>query len=132
MIISSKITNFSIEDKNSLKLKTKEGEVVFDYLSFISPVLPKVIVSSKNTAPKVAINNLSVPVSQNEQVPIENLLASAVNSDVLLDDKKSSSSVPFIPIVSVVFVGASAYAVYFIRQKKVAPVDENDFEILDE
>lgn len=39
MIISPKITNFSITDKDTLKLINSSGEVVFDYFASVAPVV---------------------------------------------------------------------------------------------
>ena len=112
MIISPKITNFSIEDKNTLKLMTPDREVVFDYFS------------SKN---KSQNKNLT-----QTKIPAENLPALALSNDVLGQDSKNLYSSPIVPLASLVFIGTGAGAVYFIRRKKVIPQIGNDFEILDE
>ena len=62
----------------------------------------------------------------------DDLSASALSSDVLREENESPYSLPIIPIVSFVFIGASAGVVYFIRRKKIVPKTGEDFEILDE
>jgi hypothetical protein len=127
MIISPRITGFSIADKNTLQLINSEREVVFNYSTTVTPVFAK-----QNTAPK-ALSGAKTSTKEVQSVagvPNENLLATALSSDIPKEETPNSS--PLIPIASLVFIGASAGAVYFIRQKKVTPQAGGDFEILDE
>ncbi len=58
-----------------------------------------------------------------------------VSSDIAISGgvEKINSNHSYLPIFgSVIFIGASASAVYFIRRKRVTGEEANDFEILDE
>jgi hypothetical protein len=142
IIISPKITNFSIADKNTLKLMNGEGRVMFDYgvsiaptetvaenLPAVEPLQAKTLISEvknvKNSAitEKLTENSVVLPIDE---------AASVGSIGVLGQSADNAQSSPFIPIVSVVFIGASAYGVYFIRQKRIVPQNGNDFEVLDE
>jgi len=135
MIISPKITNFSIADQDTLKLMTPEREIAFDYVSSVAPV-KAVVVNSP------AVKPLEEKISMNLNEPVKNLpastssslggLASVVSSDVAKNDGTSSLYATIIFIISFVFVGVAAGTVYFIRQKKIIPQAGSDFEILDE
>src|SRR3989344_156987 len=140
IMFSSKITHFSISDKNNLKLLNMQGELIFDYLSSILvPVAPiKNAVQSKlsssqdqinSTAAKLPLGGLTaklMPVSD-EQILTSNLSASALESDAI---KNNNSYLPM--LASIIFIGISAGAVYFIRQKKTVLNVGDDFNILDE
>ena len=117
MIISGKITGFTFGDQNNLKLYSGTGELVYDY-------------SSSKTIQK--ISPLLIKERTQTAIPTNNLLASAVSSDTINSDSANNSHIPIIPIAFFAFIGASAGAVYFIRQKKVISKDGDDFEILDE
>lgn len=124
IIISPKITNFSVTDKNTLKLMNPEREIVFS-LAVVKQD-PTTIVQPKIS---IGIQPLKVTSVSDEQIKVENLEASAMESDMIENNLDGS----YLPILSsVVFIGTSAGAVYFIRRKKVIPRDANDFEILDE
>lgn len=129
MIISPKITNFSILDKDTLKLMTPQREIVFNYLSSI--IVPKIVPVSVSKTPTLILPRSSGEMPKTEGVN-DNLLASTVSSETVNNDSVKSSNFPIIPLASFIFIGASAGAVYFIRQKKVVSEDVNDFEILDE
>ena len=154
MIISSKTTNFSIEDKNTLKLMTPQRGVAFDYgdslvvpVSFVAapespPLVPLLHKEGRisPSLPKGSALSLSkgeaVLSAPDGNIPIKNLPAplspggpaSIISNDAI--PKSSSNS--FIPaIISFVFIGVSAGAVYFIRQKKIISNPGDDFAILD-
>lgn len=126
--ISPEITNFSIADENTLKLMDPEGNTVFDYSN---PIVPTVVATTNNSTAvgqsqtkklkSVAISTLDIPA-------VNNLTATALSSD----GSKNNSRTKIVFILSFIFIGAAAYAVYFIRRKKTAPVAGDDFEILDE
>lgn len=131
MIISPKITNFSIADKNALKLMTPQGNTIFSYSFLVEPVevlvkniSPTNLLISENKNKKKNTTNFAIA----ENI-VENLPALASRSDVVKQDSNFS---PIIPIVTFFFIGASAGGVYFIRRKKVVTQPGNDFEILDE
>ena len=128
MIISPRITNFGVADKSTLKLMNEEGEVVFDLASsvvLIAPVNSQVSSSKKVVSPNISsiVEPIQTALALNTQTPVENPS----------DTTKSTSNNAYLPIIfSVIFIGSSASAVYFIRQKKVSGEEGNDFEILDE
>ena len=146
MIISSKITNFSLEDKDTLKLMTPQGELIFDYGAFIAvpvavvPTPAKIVVKPKIDTPfkliqpaKVATltpkEEISALTTASLNDSVENLKASVVESGAVTDDPNKS----YFPIlILIVFVGASAGAVYFIRQKRNIFKAGDDFKILNE
>jgi hypothetical protein len=126
MTISGKITGFVYGDQSDLKLFSSTGELVFDYSSPIEPV--KIL--AKNSIP-IKVSTALQPLGEAipplaEQISAEDLLATPADAQV--------SVLPplIIPLASLVFIGTSAGAVYFIRRKKVIPQTGNDFEILDE
>ena len=120
MTISPKVSGFSIEDKSSLKLMTPEREVVFEYMS--SSVLQNKVAAKKSSS-----------VAKTEEKPFitaENLTATSILGQ---NKKTSDSSSSIVPIVFLLFVGASAGGVYFIRRRRSIPqISDDDFEILDE
>lgn len=138
LIISPKITGLGIADKNTLKLMTPQREIVFDYGVSNSPleeypeVLPQEEVDNASTLSRQRATpqeGNSTAGNSNTEIPTENLLASASTSP---GGSTPAISSPIIPLASLVFIGAGAGSVYFIRRKKVIPQAGNDFEILDE
>ncbi len=125
MIISSRVSGFSIEDKSTLKLMTPQGGVAFDYsipVERTSPVFPK----------KATIQqSISITPSPLEETQGEENTASVINSGIL-ENEDEPFTLPIIPIASFLFIGASAGAVYFIRRRSFSPEPGEDFEILDE
>ena len=135
--VSSRITNLSTADKDSLKLLTAQGMLAFEYLPTPSVVIPEVVVR-QDLATKTSPNPLltkeraegEVDLNlQEEQIPPEDLTSSAISSGITED----SSFRKYIPsAVFAMFLGASAYAVHFIRKKKNISGVGDDFQILDE
>jgi hypothetical protein len=83
------------------------------------------------------VDNSSTPsrqraTPQEGNISADNLLASAISGDNVNKESGGSSSLPIIPLASFVFIGASAGAVYFIRQNKAISGKADDFQILDE
>ncbi len=140
IIISPKITSFSFADKNSLKLMTAQREIVFDYGDAEKSIVTEPPKSSlpRGQNPdfpssfKRKLEEVDVPISVSVPGISENLPALALNSDGPELGQESSYSFPFIPVVSFLFIGASASAVYYVRRKMVVPQSGSDFEILDE
>jgi len=119
MIISSRITNFSVTDKDTLKLMTPEGDIVFDYSSDLvdnstgAGHLPVAIkVSMSKTKNK--------DVAQADEIPMNTLAAASILGAANKTDTSDNSSNKIIYLVSFIFIGISAYLVYFIRRKMFA------------
>lgn len=126
IILSPHITGFSIEDKDSLKLVTPLGEIVYDYFSSITPALivKKVSTSSSRIPISPVAQLLESSKSEVSEISGEALSASAINSE---------SEDNYLPMfVFVLFLGTTSSAVYFIRRTK-RPVSVGDnFELIDE
>lgn len=122
LIISPRITNFSILDKSSLKLMTPQNEIVFNYaVAMEKPSYSrKISKSNTTTVSTVATAKLS-----------DILPANAVASE-LAQDKNSTNSFPIFPVISAIFIGVSAYGAYFIRKRKASSEPGTDFDIMDE
>lgn len=118
LIISPKITNFSITDKNTLKLMNSEKGMVFSFSQepfSQEPFLRKVV--KENTQARL-LNGQGPSLNSEIEIPPDNLSASAISSDVI----KNNSNNSYLPVLmSIVFIGASAGAAYFIRRKKLFP-----------
>lgn len=147
IILSPKITNFNILDKDTLKLVNKQWETIFNYSSIVS-ILPTEI-SSKNTSKvNLSISKVSNNIIQSDldnnfnnntnllqnvldtDIPKNDLLASAVKSDVPTKD-----NLIYFIFILFIFLGIGASATYYIRnnnRKSVSIVNGDDFEILDE
>lgn len=121
VIISGKITGFTLSDQNNLKLYSGTGELIFDYSSLKIPAVVRQDLTTV-TEPKISTVLPS----------LGNLGATVLESDVMNSGSSNNSSIPIILIASFIFIGAGASAVYFIRQRKVVPENVDDFEILDE
>ena len=148
MTISPKITNFSVADESTLKLVDPAGNTIFDYstpttTNAISSSVTDITTAMAPAKPILAEQpKESTAAYMNETIPpVKSLTASALSSNVPKNTSTRTSS-PIkttIFIVSFLFIGAAAYAVYFIRRKKFMVNDMgdstkagNDFEILDE
>ena len=129
IIISPKITNFSIADKFSLKLMNPEGETVFDYSS------PQFASNTKirNTANSGYKTPISLSSTSSKILPISTVSENfATNSEKNNQNSTSHIEMVTIFIIFFLFVGTSSFFVYFIRRKRVISQEGNDFEILDE
>ncbi|OGI66781.1 hypothetical protein A2642_04320 [Candidatus Nomurabacteria bacterium RIFCSPHIGHO2_01_FULL_39_10] len=135
MTISSVLTHFSVFDKDTLKLITPQGRIVFDYGISLIPAVPieKIPVQSKQSKISPAVQPLEKQLEENTatltdtQIPVENLGASIVSSGIVKD-----SLISFPSIIALIFIGASGGAVYFLRKKKIISSAGDDFKILDE
>jgi hypothetical protein len=151
LMLSSKITGFSITDENTLKLMTPQNELVFDYAAPAAPTTTPPLApllnqggdgGSNYTSPDKGMGGVASshpdPLLNKErakavpEIPAVSLTASVVSSDSTNNPVKNNSRATLIFILSFVFIGASAGAVYFIRRKKTIPQIGNDFKILDE
>ncbi len=142
IILSSKITGFSILDKDTLKLANSQWETIFDYSSSI--IEPVKILAKKSatisTAVKPPFGGFTAE-SENEQIltstsvslggPFDNLEASVVKSDLNTENNIMYG------IGLLAFLGISASGAYFVRNRNRIKKDSfgiigNDFEIIDE
>ncbi len=148
IIFSQKITNFSVSDRNSLKLLNPQGELVFDYsASILAPIaaVPTKVVAqpkpqiftSQNQKNSPAIKPSGKPLKHEGktnsladlQIPVGNLEASIMESDIATGNPWRTY---ILTTILTILIGASAGAVYFIRQKKIISSAGDDFKILDE
>lgn len=121
VIISPKISHFSIEDKEGLRLMNSEGDLIFTYQ-------PSIMLAHKTN--NQAVQNAVSNEVENVQDISLNLGASAIDSDIL--GKNGYFSSLTITIAASVFIVISAGAAYFVRRKRVVSEAGEDFEILDE
>ncbi len=144
IIISAKVTNFSIEDKNTLRLMTSQKEVIFNYPSSIDSIVRQDLTIKTIPIP-IQTSRLNLDENVKNSAIAENLTknlnlsilpigitASAISSDVINNNQINNSQKIIIFIVFLIFIGISASAVYFIRQKKIVSSAGDDFKILDE
>jgi len=124
IILSPRITGFSVADANSLKLTDAGNNLVSSYYPYSAPVVSKAVAPARNPA-LPSVSDSAAVGNAGEQIQTGNLEAAVLASDVA--DEFS----PLLPAVALIFIGGSAYAVYFIRQKKTSSPG-SDFEILDE
>lgn len=143
MILSPKITGFSISDKDTLKLENPQGEIIFNYSTPIEPVkiLAKKSVSVRTSLLENKSENLSenntqteIPASTSASLggPADNLLAQTIQSDIPVEDVGNNL---MYGIGLFGLLGISTGAAYFIRirNRKISTnTIGNDFEIIDE
>ncbi|OGI95712.1 hypothetical protein A2917_00100 [Candidatus Nomurabacteria bacterium RIFCSPLOWO2_01_FULL_42_17] len=129
MTISGKTTGFSYGDQSNLKLFSATGELVFDYSasrSARSGAIARVSTGASSRA--VASPEISLPMSE-EGISASDLEVLVVESGATKDNSGGS----YLPMISsLIFIGASASAVYFLRQKRTLSKPGDDFKILDE
>jgi hypothetical protein len=125
LTIPGRISGFTLGDKNSLKLSSSTGEVVFDY----NPVLVENKVSN-NSIQEVSTRELT----KDNKKEVQNLdVDLPANALMGIRSNDSSNGFLFYGSFLILLVSASM-AVYFIRRKKntLNVEDGSDFEILDE
>ena len=137
IILSPKITGFTVEDKDSLKLLKSTGEIAFDFNPpNVNKIIPKTFIKSaqknENTPqvkeiPPSVDSNLNL---QNEaEISASDLSASSVLSGT--NDKNQNKSYFFFwGFVVLLFI--SGGGVYYIRQRKNVSNVGDDFKIIDE
>ncbi|MCX6751681.1 MAG: lamin tail domain-containing protein [Candidatus Nomurabacteria bacterium] len=135
IILSPKITGFSILDKDTLKLLNSQWGTVFDYSASLKPVE---VLAKKSVKVSTAISTAVKPPnggftaeSANEQIPSDNLEATAVKSDT----NTGTGNNLMYGIGLFAFLGLSTSAAYFVRarNRKIIPgVPGGDFNIIDE
>ena len=110
-------------------------------LPVIQPVIPAVPAKTAEETTTPTKVTVSKAKNQNknlipEKIPTENPIALATQNntsdETSYTENGNNSGAAYIFIISFVFIGASAGAVYFIRRRKIVPKTGNDFEILDE
>jgi len=145
IIISSKITNFSLGDESTLRLLNSQGEVVFDYLSFIEPVK---VLAKNYTQPKVAVsepvdNTFNIVDVAGNNIEIKKMIASStglnglvdnLSAEVIKSDVNVKDNFKYGIFGLIAFLGIGTSAAYFVRNRNRKPTletNENDFEIID-
>ncbi len=143
MTISGNLTHFGMENKETLKLIASQGKIVFDYGASLIPTAPVPIEPVKEIEVEKIPEKLEKPTEKKDEslkqdieiktlspeIPAPNLEASVIASDA----KENNSNNSYLPmIISTVFIGASASAVYFIRSRRMVSKLGDDFKILDE
>lgn len=139
VILSPKITGFSISDKDTLRLANSQWETIFNYSSPIITEPTKILVKnsaiiSTATTKKPPFAELSSETAKfskvtDEQTFVENLEASTIKSDINIENNWMYGIGLF------AFLGISAGGAYFIRSRnrKIIPNKTgDDFEIIDE
>jgi hypothetical protein len=134
IIISPKITGFTILDKNFLKLMTTQNETVFEYAS--SSVPATMAHSTKNDGNKSQSVTLGQPAiakpaqesAQRGEIMSDNLSANVIQSDVSGEGGMDKQRI-IVPLVFVFFLGICGGAVYFMRKQKVVRLPGDDFKI---
>ena len=136
MIISPKLTHFSIADKTFLRLATAQGDVVSDYTASNTKAValaPKIL--PRNTSESKFENKSSDPFMNeiSDAITDKNLTvqATAIESDIL-DENSSNLRTILVSFFSTIFIGAGAGGVYFIRRRNTASTPGSDFKLLDE
>jgi len=136
MIISPKLTHFSIADKTSLRLATAQGDVVSDYTASNTKAValaPKIL--PRNTSESKFENKSSDPFMNETSDAITDasltVQATAIESGVL-DENPSNLRTILVSFFSTIFIGAGAGAVYFIRRRNNPSRLGSDFKILGE
>lgn len=149
IILSPKITNFSILDKDILKLVNSQRETIFDYGAsvVITPieVLDEDIIKTKAPISKPIYNTIQSGLDDTlntdnntslledilkTKIPVNNLEAGAIKSDVPVKDNFKYWLFGLFALL-----GVSASGTYYIRNNNrmsKPAVEGNDFEILDE
>jgi hypothetical protein len=130
MKISSKITNFTIDDSNNLKLVSSASENVFTYGMSKQIKTNNIAYKSQNTKITPSKIENTKDLSINNPIDLNDLTASAVNTEI----NNNSKNLIFIIISFVLLLIIATLTVYFLR-KKINPVgnsESNDFEILSE
>ena len=137
IILSPKITGFTIEDKNSLKLLKSTGEVAFDFNPpSVNKTVSKTFIKSaqkKEDIPQIKEIPLSVDSNLNLQNEAEISASDLSASPVLIGtNNKNSNRSYFFFWGFVVLLFISGGGVYYIRQRKNVSNVGDDFKIIDE
>ncbi len=145
IILSPKVTGFSILDKSTLKLLSSQGDIIFDY-SYPTPVDP---IKNNNTQVKLSDVSPNQKVLQNninednnlrknkttKKTLINNLPDDALEATAVKSDTGKTADFMYGVLGLFIFLGIGVGAVYYIRKhnrKSVSKATGEDFEILDE
>jgi hypothetical protein len=135
MIISPKLSGFSIEDKNTLKLMTAQRELVFDYSASLLTTPVKLISTTKSKTNNLKVSSATTENENNleEDLSEVGLGALALDSGAFKEKEAGDlfSSWVVFP-TGIIFVGGAAFAVHYIRKKRLVLESGSDFELLDE
>ena len=133
--LSPKITNFSIADRDTLKLLNSEGDVVFDYAKPDVGILQGRSPTSGTGGSQTSKANRNQMFGTDIGLPQDGISTSAANL-AEADSPGDVSSYPVTPILvfisALIFIVVCASLAYFVRRKKVVSGAGSDFEILDE
>ena len=132
MRLSPKITNFSMMDRDGLKLADSQGQLVFDYGASLLPV--RAARSQAKTDATFSISKSSEDISEaveaNQGINFGESLTAAT---ILNENEESQNGGSYVPIIIFsVFLSLSAGVVYLLRRLSGAPSPGDDFELLDE
>jgi hypothetical protein len=128
IILSPKITNFTIGDEKNLKLSTPVGETIFDYgTSTFSKPINNIANPIASIGKLEAVSSEKIKNENETQNFNNNLFAGVIKSEIA---DKNNSYLFFIGFA--ILLAVSSGAVYFIRRKKIVLEDGSDFEIIDE
>jgi hypothetical protein len=124
LILSPRITGFTVLDKNSLKLMTQDWATVYDYSS---PTPKKLAIKTEQTLPPANIE------PANALIPENTVLSSDLSASVL-ESNPSSNSYLWISGFVILLVISSGVVWFIRRGSKVPPnpVSGDEFEMLDE
>ncbi len=131
IMLSPYLTGLNYSDKNSLKLMSSQGEVMYDNHAVAEPV--KVSGQTVKAVQAVSKNEYPVQVGkivdQNAFIPSENLAANALSVD-RAEGKEKNSLIPVMAFV--LFISLASGALYLVRKMKNLTSPGDDFELLDE
>jgi hypothetical protein len=138
MTISGRITKFTPEDKDTLKLANSEGEIVFDYKAFNEPVVSASTRASAQRAVKEEV--VSEQEETKEDTPgarVAKPVAVPLEAEVLDGKEEAGETIgkpnSYLPMVGLAaFLGVTSGTAYFIRRRRITGMPGEDFDILDE
>jgi hypothetical protein len=135
MILSPKITHLAFVDKDTLRLLTKEGDLVFDYNGALNANTPILLVNKKEKVSTSMVSTKEGNIDYLKINPIDepfkkNLEANTIDSNLSKYKPDLSSPSPVPVFIFLLFLGGGATSIYFIRKKKTQTMSGEDFEIL--
>lgn len=144
LILSPTITNFSILDRDTLKLLNKDGRVIFDYFlsnQSVDNLNSNSILEKISNEVEKPLNTVDTDTEtkkyiqpENEEISGDNLVAEALKSDLPISVEDTENNFKYWVLGLIVFIGIATSATYFIRnynRKDISKKEESDFEIID-